>query len=439
MREQRDRLDPLWYSTATPREADVPCTDGAALANLHADAIVLGAGVIGCSAALHLAARGAKVAIIERDSPGAGSTGAANGQILAGLQQDPDALLAAYGDEVGERLIAFSGAAPQLVFDLIERHGIECGAERNGWIQASRSRHAMKAVEKRAESWAKRGAPIEIIDRARTVQLLGTKRYIGGFIDRRNGVVQPLDYVRGLAAAAVAHGAQLFCGVHAKALRHGPHAWFVDTALGTATAKTIVVATNVLTTKLEGPGLDAAARSYLPAYSVQIATEPLRASVRESLLPERHCASDASHVHLRYFRYDRENRFIMGGPGWLRAPKSATALSFRRLEASTRRMFPQLAGIAFVHRWAARDAFTADLLPHLVEPDRGVFAALGCNGRGLAIGTALGSVLARRVLGESPASLPFPTTDIGAIPLSLASSAKLHLRVVGDRIRCLIA
>ena len=98
-------------------------------------------------------------------------------------------------------------------------------------------------------------------------------------------------------------------------------------------------------------------------------------------------------------------------------------------------MFPQLQDTPFEYRWAARDALTPDLLPHLYEPAPGMFSALGYNGRGLAIGTALGSVLARRVLGETQSALPYPTTAASSVPLNLPAAVKFYLGVAGDRWR----
>src|SRR5687767_9413902 len=118
-------LTPLWLQTAAPWVAGTEAeADEDAI-----DTIVVGAGVTGLSTALHLAERGARVVVLERDGPGLGSTGRSNGQVIAGLQKGPDALVAAYGPERGERLVEFCGKAPDLVFELIARHGIECDAE----------------------------------------------------------------------------------------------------------------------------------------------------------------------------------------------------------------------------------------------------------------------------------------------------------------------
>ena len=96
-------------------------------------------------------------------------------------------------------------------------------------------------------------------------------------------------------------------------------------------------------------------------------------------------------------------------------------------------MFPALRDIAIDYRWAARDALTADLLPHLYEPCAGLFSALGYNGRGLAIGTALGSELARRVLGAPAAELHYPTTPASALPMNVIASTKFYLKLAARK------
>ena len=45
------------------------------------DAIIIGAGVIGCSIAFYLAKRGVKVIILERNSTGSGASGHATGSL----------------------------------------------------------------------------------------------------------------------------------------------------------------------------------------------------------------------------------------------------------------------------------------------------------------------------------------------------------------------
>jgi glycine/D-amino acid oxidase-like deaminating enzyme len=426
-------LHPLWFDTAAPLPAHVASDEAPDPDTLH-DTIVIGAGVTGLSTALHLAERGARVVVLERDGPGLGSTGRSNGQVIAGLQKGPESLLAAYGNERGERLVEFSGNAPQVLFDVVARHGIACDAERHGWIQAARSTRGAKALERIATSWARRGAPVRVLDRGEIASLLGTHVYAGGWEDRRNGTIQPLAYARGLAAAAVHAGAHLHCSVEVEDVVRDGDAWRLVTPRGTLRAATVVLATNVFTAQLHGIAHHLVGHSYLGAYSVELASAPLDATQLGEILPQRHACGDTSHLRLRYFRLDRDNRFVIGGPGWVRAPRSGDALSLRILESSARRMFPALGATPFTHRWAARDTLTPDLLPHLYEPSPGLFAALGFNGRGLAIGTALGDVLARRVLGEAAEAMPFPTTTASSAPLNLPAAVRYYSRLAMARL-----
>ena len=91
-----------------------------------------------------------------------------------------------------------------------------------------------------------------------------------------------------------------------------------------------------------------------------------------------------------------------------------------RAERALRKIFPEIRGVSFDYHWHARGAAAADLLPHLYEPQAGLFAALGFAGRGIAMGTALGRALARRVRGEAAESIGFPVTS-ARLPLGLSS------------------
>jgi glycine/D-amino acid oxidase-like deaminating enzyme len=62
-------------------------------------------------------------------------------------------------------------------------------------------------------------------------------------------------------------------------------------------------------------------------------------------------------------------------------------------------------------------ALTADHLPHLHQPRPGLLAGLGYNGRGVAMATVMGKLLADRALGASPADIGWPVVPVAPIPL----------------------
>ena len=88
----------------------------------------------------------------------------------------------------------------------------------------------------------------------------------------------------------------------------------------------------------------------------------------------------------------------VGGFGWLLA--------------DVKRIFPPLANVRWKYRWSGQIALTSDHLPHLHEPEPGLLAGLGYNGRGVAMSIVIGGILAKRILGAAEDALPVPTTAI---------------------------
>ena len=150
----------LWEMTA-PQGPPLAALQGAS----EADVAVIGGGYTGLSAALHLAGAGAQVALIEAGQIGYGGSGRNVGLVNAGLWMFPDDVVKTMGPEYGERLLTTLGNSPDLVFQLIEQHGIQCEALRNGTLHCAHSRGGLRALQKREEQWGRRGAPVTLLDK----------------------------------------------------------------------------------------------------------------------------------------------------------------------------------------------------------------------------------------------------------------------------------
>jgi glycine/D-amino acid oxidase-like deaminating enzyme len=402
----RTSLPPsLWAATAPPGPPTPPLKGA-----LEADVAVVGAGYTGLSAALHLAERGASVAVLDAGEPGWGASGRNGGQVIPGLKYDPDEIEAKLGPERGAPLVEFAAKAPDLVFDLIRRYAIACDAMREGWLQPAHSPAGRIKAERRAEQWAKRGADVAVLDRAAMAAHLGSEAYCGGWIDRRGGAIQPLAYARGLAAVAVAKGIAVHGHTPAQTLTRGAGKWYIEAPGASVTAETVLLCTNGYTTGLF-PGLE---REVVPVNSYQAATRPLPEAMRKSILPGGQSASDTRRV-LLYFRLDRDGRFIIGGRG--AADDDPAPERFQRLHRAAREIYPALADAEWSNHWSGRIALTRDFLPHLVELGPGLFAGLGYQGRGVAMATAMGALLAARAQGSAEASLPLPMGPRRPFPL----------------------
>jgi len=79
------------------------------------------------------------------------------------------------------------------------------------------------------------------------------------------------------------------------------------------------------------------------------------------------------------------------------------------------RLWPDLSGTRWTHGWNSRLAMTSDHWPHFHEPDESVLIFLGCNGRGVALGTAMGQQLASRLRHGTSFEMAMPITSPKAI------------------------
>ncbi|WP_333712984.1 NAD(P)/FAD-dependent oxidoreductase [Yoonia sp.] len=412
----------LWSATAC-RVPDYPAVQG----DLTADVAVIGAGFTGLSAALHLAEQGVDVVVLDAQQPGWGASGRNGGQINPGFKDGPTGILKTYGAARGARMIAFAGGAADLVFDLCARHGIACDAVRPGWIRAAHSEKGLRDLHALAQDWQDRGVPFAVLDRDAIAQLSGTDSYRGGVVDPRGGSLHPLNFALGLAEAADRHGARMFGLSPVTAIRQNGAKHQVVTHGGTVTADRVLICTNAYTDGFN-PRL---AKSVLPVRSVQVATKPLSSNVLNSILPGGQALSDTRRLVL-YFRRSPDGRFIMGGRGTYRDTSTARQIAWlRKLSVN---LFPQLEGVGWDHAWGGSVAITADRYPHLHEIKPGMMAALGYNGRGVAMATAMGREIAAWATGAPASDLVLPVTEVTPLPFAFARQPLVEAEILRARL-----
>jgi glycine/D-amino acid oxidase-like deaminating enzyme len=386
---QKKHMANLYRDTAEPA-LPAPPLDG----DVRADVAVVGGGFTGLSTALHLAEQGAKAVVLEAEEPGWGASGRNGGQVNPGLKHDPDRVERDYGGDLGPRMNALAGAAPQFVFDLIERHGIRCDARRNGTLRAAvRPKHAA-LVRATAEQLGRRGAPVELLEGNGLEQATGTARYRLAMLDRRGGDLNPLSFARGLARAAAAAGAAVHGGTRALGVKKAGGLWQVRTGTGTVSARHVVVATNGYTDDL-WPDLR---RTIVPLFGAIAATAALPDAVARTVMPGRSVLYESGTVTV-YYRVDAGGRLLIGGRGPMREISAASRVP--HLLSYARALWPAIAPVAWTHAWGGRLAMTQDQYPHIHEPADGVLVCLGYNGRGVAMGTAMGAQIARRLTSPS--------------------------------------
>ena len=390
----------LWELTAPP-----PPETAGLLGSIKVDTAIVGGGYTGLSAALHLAEAGANVALLEAVEIGFGGAGRNVGLVNAGMWVMPDILADMLGRDYGERLLELLGEAPKLVFDLIERHGIECEVERAGTLHCAVGLKGLKELEQRVAQWSRRGAPVELLNAADTAAKIGSSAYTGSLWDRRAGTIQPLAYARGLACAALNAGAKIFTRSAVTSAERIDGKWKLHTAVGHVIADRVIVATDAYAT---GPWSEVRTEQiHLPYFN--FATQPLSDNVRASILPERQGAWDTNEV-LSSFRFDRAGRLVFGSCGALRGSGATVHRSWAK--RALKKLFPQIGDVRFEAEWYGLIGMTDDHLPRFHKLAENVFGFSGYNGRGIAPGTTFGRLLALYALGQlDEKDLPLPASS----------------------------
>ena len=402
----------LWEASAPASPpAERLCDD------IAADVVVIGAGFTGCSAALCLAESGRRAVVLEANEIGFGGSGRNVGLVNAGMWVMPDELPRQLGDVYGARLLEQLGNAPELVFDLVKRYDIDCQAITAGTLHCAADRKGWDELSERARQWRARGADVELLDAAATERKVGSRAYCGALLDRRAGTIQPLAYVRGLAGAAIAQGAQIFNWSAAIRREDLGDRWKIMTASGSVTAPWVIVATDAYSHGIGSSLLDE--QVLLPYFN--LATKPLSSNLQNAILPERQGVWDTKQL-LSSMRFDTDGRLIFGSVGALRGAGTSIHRNWSRRELH--RLFPALLDVEFEHEWYGQIGMTDNALPRFHRQDRNILSISGFNGRGIAPGTTFGRDLARVAMGEiAVEDLSLPPSDMASATFRSIKSA----------------
>jgi glycine/D-amino acid oxidase-like deaminating enzyme len=399
----------LWYATAPP----APETDRLVGA-INADVAVIGAGYTGLSTALHLAESGVSVVVLEAGEIGEGASGRNNGQVIPTLSRaEPTEL-----DDGFSQLVCDSAS---FTFDLIRKHGMECEAVQNGWVQPAHTPGRLRLTERRAREWGLRGAPVEMLDRDGVERVTGSRFWHGGWVNKTGGKLNPLAYCRELARCAIEAGAVMHTQSRVQQLERAGPRWRVACERGSVSADRVVIATHATTQGL-WPGL---AQSVFPVRSYQMATRPIAEALRKDVLPFDHACSD-TRGDLHFFRWDAGGRLVTGGA--LAVPWNWEARQRERIGRRVSAVFPRIGVPVFDYLWFGSVGITLDRLPHVHELAPGVLTWVGCNGRGVALATSIGAQFAKACLGTPLGQLSLPVTPLSPV---FGHALGKHLRGFG--------
>jgi sarcosine oxidase, subunit beta len=168
----------------------------------NAEVAIVGAGVIGLSCAYFLARRGAKVIVLERTLPGAGSSSRNGGGVRSQLGTATNVQLSVLSEPFWA--------------EFEQRFGVDPWLRRIGYLFLAADEAQLQVLRHQVELQHKHGVQSELLvadDLSAHWPMLNELGFAGGSYCPADGYLNQHRVVHGFARAAEAAGATVECGV----------------------------------------------------------------------------------------------------------------------------------------------------------------------------------------------------------------------------------
>jgi glycine/D-amino acid oxidase-like deaminating enzyme len=362
---------------------------------------VIGGGLTGVVAALHLARRGAKVDLFEQNTVGFGASGRNGGMATTGMSIGIRHAVAKLGFDTAMRLYGAYAEAIDLVETLVTEEHIDCNFARTGKLNLASKPAHYQGFEKTHELLNTRlGLETQLVPKTELRREIGSDAFHGAMVEPKSAGLHVGKYIRGLGKAAERAGVTIHekAPVQRRTKLGSGHA--LETPRGRMHAEQVLLATGAYTRR---PFHWHQVR-IAPVGSFIIATEPLDRGVCDDVLPTRRMASDSKNL-LNYFRITPDDRMLFGGRArFAMSNPQSDQKSGRILRDAMVRTFPQLADAKIEYCWGGQVDMSLDRLVHAGQHD-GVYYAMGYAGHGVQMATYMGRQMAEYMSGVPEANI----------------------------------
>ncbi len=345
----------------------------------HPDAIVIGGGLHGCSAALQLAKRGLAVTLIEKDHVGRHASGVNAGGVRR------------LGRHYAE--VPLSVAALKMWHQIRELVDDDCGFDSYGQVQVAESEAELETLRTRvAELNALGFTHEELIDEIEMRRLVPAiaPHCVGAVVSRADGAANPFRTTMAFKRAAERAGAQVIEGTAVTNVVCRDSSWRVETATGAHEAGIVVNCGGAW-----GERISAAIGDPVPIQVIApmlMITLPLPPFIKPVLL--------AAGRPLSFKQY--ANGTVLIGGGYLaeeERDRNWTQIEFAGLARSARtclELVPLMRAAVIARCWAGIEGRMPDGIP-VIGPSAAApnaFHAFGFSAHGFQLGPIVGKIIA---------------------------------------------
>lgn len=344
-----------------------------------ADVIVIGAGIHGCSTALHCALRGLSVILVEKDHAGRHASGVNAG----GVRQ--------LARDIAE--IPLSNASMALWHDIENLVDDDCGFTCDGQVLVAENEADLEQCRARVEDLNLRGFHHEEMIDAKELRAIVpavSETCPGGVISRRDGAAIPLRATQAFKRKAASLGVDVREGVRVTKVEPDGTNWRVVTDQADLMAPRIVNAAGAWADRIAADlGEPVPLEVIAPMLSI---TAPLPAFIKPVVILRGRKLS---------FKQFANGTVLIGGGYLGRAirDENRTTLDWRKLAsnvATVWELFPIMRGAPIVRSWAGIEARMPDDLPVFGKSTKheGVYHQFGFSAHGFQLGPGAGAVMA---------------------------------------------
>lgn len=346
------------------------------------DVVVVGGGLHGLSAALHLARAGRKVALVERRWTGRHASGAT----AAGVRT--------LGRDIAE--IPISLEAMEMWHRIETIVGDHCGFHAHGQLRvAEKAEHLPALIERQARTSALGYGHEELIDAAELRRLVPalSPHCVGALVARRDGAADPHRTIAAFRRACEAEGVVIAegCGVEAVDRQGGD--WLLVCGSRRFRAPQIVNAAGAWAGRLAalfGDAIPLGVRASMMIVTERLAPllDPVVSVVGRALS----------------FKQAGQGTLVIGGglQGSADLDRERSTVDFRQLARGARAasdLFPAVQGVRIARCWTGIEAETSDHIPVIgLSPNApGLVHAFGFSGHGFQLVPVVGAILAELI------------------------------------------